>query len=345
MKTMRHFGAALLFAALQGVPAVALAEAPPSFAQCTTIDADRERLACYDHAAGRTAEPAAAPARPSTSIKKVAPPPTVAGAGTSLIDAAWAFDPKSSPYLVRLYEPNYFLVARYSNKVNSAPLSSVLQATGEPEQVDDTEAKFQISLKARLWTTEDRRWGAWLAYTQQSHWQLYSNTASRPFRETNYTPEFFMSYRPDLGYGGWHWRLLNFGYTHQSNGRSGELSRGWDRLFAEFGVERDKLVLVGRAWYRIKENADDDDNPDITDYYGYGSLTATYKWRDQSFSLMGRGNLGTGKGAIQATWTSQKLLGPLRAYVQVFSGYGESLIDYNWNQTTIGAGVAFNDAY
>jgi phospholipase A1 len=40
---------------------------------------------------------------------------------------------------------------------------------------------------------------------------------------------------------------------------------------------------------------------------------------------------------------SPTVLGPLRAYVEAFSGYGDSLIDYNWYQNTIGIGVALND--
>jgi phospholipase A1 len=106
---------------------------------------------------------------------------------------------------------------------------------------------------------------------------------------------------------------------------------------------RSALGRVGRLWYRLKEDASEDDNPDITDYYGIGAIAAMYRWRGNSFSIGGRGNLRTGKGAVQAAWTSPPFLGPLRGYVQVFSGYGESLIDYNWKQTTIGAGVALSD--
>ena len=38
-----------------------------------------------------------------------------------------------------------------------------------------------------------------------------------------------------------------------------------------------------------------------------------------------------------------RLLGPIRGYVQVFSGYGETMIDYNWKQTTVGIGIAVSD--
>jgi phospholipase A1 len=33
----------------------------------------------------------------------------------------------------------------------------------------------------------------------------------------------------------------------------------------------------------------------------------------------------------------------VRGYVQVFSGYGESMVDYNWKQTTVGAGISLAD--
>jgi phospholipase A1 len=74
------------------------------------------------------------------------------------------------------------------------------------------------------------------------------------------------------------------------------------------------------------------------------SLSRPFReWHGHSFTLMGRGNVSTGKGAGCLTWTTPPLLGPLRGYVAAFSGYGESMIDYNWNQNSIGFGVTLND--
>ena len=327
--------------------------APPSIAECAAIAGDGDRLACYDRAAGRTMGQDLAPAgvaprpavpRASATPTPPAPEPAASATTASLLGAAWGLDPGSDPYKISLYHPNYLLFARWSSDPNNRPFTPIFDAAGVPDQqLDATEVKFQLSFKARLWTTDDRRWSAWAAYTQQNQWQVYNDSISRRFRETNYMPELFAVYRPDVDLGDFRWRVLSVGYTHQSNGRADPISRSWDRLFVEAGVERDNFALLARAWYRIPESDSKDDNPDITDFMGYGQLTAFYRWREHSFVAKVRGNIATGKGSGELTWTTPRLLGPLRGYLQVFSGYGESLIDYNWNQTTIGIGVALND--
>jgi phospholipase A1 len=325
-------------------PSIARAETPG--ARCLEIADAVERLACFDvaigaavHGGAATTPTPAATTVPAEAAAAVTPRPA------SLIDTAWGFLPDSRRAYVRLHQPNYLLLGRYTTEANIAPYEPLFDAFDEEGDFDDVEAKFQLSVKGRLLATDDNRWGLWFAYTQQSQWQLYSPDISRPFRETNYMPEIFGSFRPGVDIGGWQWNLLNFGYTHQSNGRADPISRSWDRLFVEAGFERDNFVLLARAWTRVTPSDYEDDNPDIVDYYGHGEITGIYKWRDNSFTLMGRGNLSTGKGAAQFTWASRPLLGPLRGYLQVFTGYGESMIDYDWRQTTIGLGVTLNDRF
>jgi phospholipase A1 len=333
----------------------------PALAECAAIASDSERLACYDRLSDRASLPSAEPKKDAAATATPAPPggeaaattgvalasaPAPAGSG-SMYDKAWAFDASTPRYDFSLYAPNYFLVGRYTTNVNTAPFDPLVGGgLIEPgTELDAVEAAFQLSFKFRLWTTDDRRWGVWAAYTQQSQWQLYNDTgnASRPFRETNYMPELILSHKPGMRWGDLQWNLFNLAFNHQSNGRSDNISRSWNRLIASFGVEQGDLAVLGRLWWRIPESSDSDDNPTITDYYGWGDLSALYKWDGQSFSATIRGNPSTGKGAAQLTWTSAPLLGPLRGYVKLFSGYGETLIDYNWRQTTIGIGVSLND--
>jgi phospholipase A1 len=318
--------------------------------RCAGIDRDADRLACYDAAAGR-ARPSTPPVEPQTPGREpvssggsTTAAALTAPAGATMLEEAWALQADSRRYLIDMYRPNYLLFARWTDNTNMQPSTPGFPpSAAETHLYDSVESKFQISFKARLWSTEDRRWGVWAAYTQQSNWQVYNSSFSRPFRETNYMPELFVTYAPRKKLGDLQWSVLNVGVNHQSNGQSDPLSRSWNRVFAEFGIERGNFALLVQPWYRINEPADRDDNPDITDYYGYGDITAIYKWHDHTFALMGRGNLHTGNGAMQLTWSTPRLLGPLRAYVQLFSGYGESLVDYNWRQTTIGAGIALND--
>lgn len=334
-------------------PGVVVAQPASPAADCHAITDGVERLACYDEVTGRAVGPAGDLAATATPDADDAPERalelalSMPAGPASMLDRAWGFGPDAPRYVLGGYRSNYLLAGRYSDRPNNEPFTPIFDAADVPSQeLDSLEAKFQLSLKARMWASDDRRFGVWAGYTQQSNWQAYNDDdqVSRPFRETNYEPEVFVSYRPGIELPlGFQWNLLNAGYNHQSNGRSEVLSRSWDRLYTELGVERGNLAVLARAWYRIEEDDEEDDNSDITDYLGHGDLKAIYRWHGHSFQLGARASFGEGHGAVQAGWISPPLLGPFRGYVQLFSGYGESLIDYNWRQTTIGAGIALTD--
>ena len=71
-----------------------------------------------------------------------------------------------------------------------------------------------------------------------------------------------------------------------------------------FGLDRENWSLVVRPWYRIPEDARDDNNPDIEDYVGRGDAMLTYSNQGHEFTLLGRHSLRSGDrshGALQ--WT------------------------------------------
>lgn len=333
---MRHLFLGIAVSVLaSSFAASALAQ---SGAECHRIESVAERVACYDRVTGRAAAAPAATAGSAGTTAATAP-------RESMIDTMWAYGPNASRYDISLYRSNYILVGRYTDNANVEPFKPLFAAAGKDPTYENVEAKFQVSFKGRVWTTEDTRYGLWFAYTQQSNWQVYSGDTSRPFRDTNYMPEIFGTMRTDVQLP-WGLRLgvVKFGFNHQSNGRSDILSRSWNRLIAETSLESENLLITARAWHRLSEDAKEDDNPEITKYLGHAEIGALYRWRGHSFTGTVRGNIGSGKGFGQVGWTTPKVLGPLRIYVQATTGYGESLIDYNWNQNTIGIGVSLNDA-
>ena len=132
-------------------------------------------------------------------------------------------------------------------------------------------------------------------------------------------------------------RYANIGLVHQSNGQTGTLSRSWNRLYAELGVDRGNFALSGRLWRRLDNAKSNNDNPDIVDYLGHGDLHAVYRDNGYEYSLTARRNWNTRRGSLQAAW-AYPITTNLKGYLQVFSGYGQSLIDYNYSQKAFGAG-------
>jgi len=247
---------------------------------------------------------------------------------------------KGDTFRILPYLPTYFLPVRYSDRTNTLPRSPAANHTAsQPQIIESTEAKFQLSFKTKVW--EDIYHGngnLWFAYTQQSNWQMYNGSASTPFRETNYEPEAILAFRTNIDVLGLRWRLLNLGFVHQSNGREEPLSRSWNRVYTQFGLDRGKFMLLVRPWLRLPEAESKDDNPDIGSYLGHGDVRAVYGSGGHIYSMLGRYSFSGRRGAVQLDAVFP-ISGPLKGYLQIFSGYGESLIDYNHYQNVLGVGL------
>lgn len=350
-----------------------LAPQPASPQACVSLPTNNDRLACYD-AIFRPApvqpetlsisEQAAVEAINVKTSEQQQQQPVASkvgevirnydlfGAGpefdptTSLLDQRWELSEKSKlgTWQLRAYQPIYLLPAMWTSDKNETPYSPNPQNTvTDPQNLNSTETKFQLSFKTKaVENIFGNNGDVWIGYTQSSRWQVYNSEESRPFRETNYEPEASIIFRTNYNLLGLHGRLIGLSLNHQSNGRSDPFSRSWNRAILNIGFEKNNFALMLRPWYRFEEDADDDNNPDIKNYIGRGDLTANYKWKDHQFSLMLRHSLKGGDdshGAVQFDWAFP-LAGSLRGHLQVFDGYGESLIDYNHKATYVGLGVS-----
>lgn len=248
------------------------------------------------------------------------------------------------------HKRNYVLPLAYSNDPNDEVFEPDDSDFGV--DLDHLEVQFQLSIKAPiaegLFTEQD---ALFFGFTVRSFWQAYNNDISAPFRETNYEPELFWATPVPWNVFGGDAAFVVLGLSHQSNGRSQLFSRSWNRIYATLGWERWRWVFAFKAWYRIPEDdkddpldPDGDDNPDIEDFMGNFEFSIVYRKNDYELGLMLRNNLDTdeNRGAIQLDWTFP-LHRRFRGYVQVFNGYGESLIDYDANITRVGIGILLSD--
>jgi outer membrane phospholipase A len=217
-----------------------------------------------------------------------------------------------------------------------------------------SDAKFQISFKYRFLNAEGtlgQQWpwllGLHFAYTQTSFWDLAAE--SLPFDDTNFKPElFYLLEDMALPFLPRRSRFdFQFGFQHESNGRAGDDSRrlniGYIRPQVVFDIFDDyELSLAAQAWFYV---GDLSDNATIKEFRGWSSFSASLGTRE-GFLLASevRGNPSTGKGSLQVDFTyplSKVLFRNLDFYLyaQFFTGYGESLLEFDEKDTRIRLGV------
>jgi outer membrane phospholipase A len=207
-----------------------------------------------------------------------------------------------------------------------------------------THAKFQLSFKYRIFqaatpTSKGPIDNLYFGYTQFSLWDLSSE--SKPFYDTNYRPSIFY-YLPDTGLKAGILSRMSFagGLEHESNGRSGEESRSINTIFVKPTFFLGDLTswhatVTPKLYYYLSKS----DNRDIADYRGYADLRLSWGKPDswELATTLRKGVRGSHFSAdTQVSYPMAQLLPGTAGYLVLsyFTGYGESLLDYNRKRTS-----------
>ena len=278
------------------------------------------------------------PPKPVPSAEPGASVPSGAAAATGA-SAPEAKVPQAELDLLTLYKDNYFLTG--------------FTAT--------TEVKFQFSAKFDIWPNRGPH-AVYVGFTQRSLWDVYR--ASQPFRESNYEPELLYTYyhisgrydpRPGCGF-----ILERFGFLHSSNGLGGDTSRGWNRVYGEsrfacYSAAHNYILTSLQLWAPLLVEPT---NENITQYEGYGEISLSVG-SDSGEGVLGdwdftvHGHKGTLRrldvGSVEFDVRWRPHYGDLirftpYLYAQIFTGYGESLLNYNHSLTAIRVGIGFTDS-
>jgi len=246
-------------------------------------------------------------------------------------------------FALETYKVNYILPYGYSDH----DYGSI-----GPLKYDNIEAELQVSLKLKVGKNLcGLHESYYVSYSHQSFWQIYIK--SSPFRETNYNPEAFVTIPINDTSSPFKLRSLKLAIAHKSNGQPntegvdingvalGNLSKSINYVYTTLRMQHDSLITDLTLWAPLGTGDNLSDNPDLMDYIGYSSIKFTYFYGEHMFTLMGRGNLATGKGAVEATY-SYPLHNNTNLYIKAFNGYEESLIDYDRSLTKLAIGFSFS---
>ncbi len=238
-----------------------------------------------------------------------------------------AFD--NAPYF-GLYKDNYFIFG---------------PSIGEKPTEYNTNVKFQISISQRL-TSRTLPFGSYLYlfYTQKCFWDVLRK--SFPMTDLNFNPGLGFSkplFVKDRFIG-----KVSLIFEHESNGKSEEASRSWNRISLAGNILIDPTLMVhGKIWIPI---VDGENNRDLLDYYGIFQFGLTYMPPSKRFS--GAVILTKRKGWNPFNYNtvielSYKLFNNENQYLflQYYNGYGEGLLDYNKFKSQLRLGIVIKPQF
>jgi outer membrane phospholipase A len=214
-------------------------------------------------------------------------------------------------------------------------------------------AEFQVSLKYKLFALKEN-WNPfthfYFAYTQTSFWDVLSKNPA--FYDTSYKPSGFFYY-PDVFQNDYFQLDLQLGGEHESNGRGGTEERSMNTMYLQPKATVDlpynlQFSLQPRAWFYFYVG---DNNPDMDQYHGYTDLLTALTWLDpnsgekiQLSNKLTIGDEGSHVGLLfdlRFNLTGVPVLRKFNPAIQVqyFTGYGQTLLQYNQASHALRAGL------
>jgi len=165
------------------------------------------------------------------------------------------------------HKPNYIMLSYNTNEPNQQVFEQAFP--DKSSDLQHLETKFQISMKLAVAQGIFNGQGdLYAAYTNRSFWQQFNKTNSSPFRDTNHDAESWLAFATDYNFAGLHNSAIHTGFSHQSNGQSGSLSRSWNRLYTEFLFEQEDVYLSFKPLFSVPESSPSDDKPRYRPLYG-----------------------------------------------------------------------------
>lgn len=249
-----------------------------------------------------------------------------------------------NPFVITPHRLNYALLGYYAPRINQAPFEQA--NPGTPLHYENAELQFQISFKIPL--AKDVGYEGvdlYAAYTNRSFWQFFDEKDSIPFRETNHEPELWAEFNTDMNVGIFNLHKLLLGINHQSNGQSGTLSRGWNRVFLQGLMQKDNGYISFKTWHRFDEQDEFDNSFNYPKYLGDYEVEFGYRSQKHTYGITFRNQYRLNEyGSFKLDYT-YPLTKKLKGYVQWFHGYGDSLIDMEYHSDKLGIGIVLGDRF